>query len=146
MDALKRLGREGEMLPVEEELAEVRQQRDSVQAAQGGRDGASFAGGSVLVEVPKASNADPRTNEKIRNLVYGLAGELAESGVGRISGHITSPETRNLIFTGEDAERVFEFLSPSLSSDPFFSGARVVVRQGEQSRELVLPMKGTAMN
>ena len=146
IDALKRLGREDELAPVEKELAEVRQQRDSVQAAQGGGDGAAFAGGSVLVEVPKGGNGDPRTNEEIRNLVYGLAGALAEAGVGRISGHITSPETRTLIFTGEDAERVFEFLSPLLAADAFFSGVRVVVRQGEQSRELVLPMKGTAVN
>jgi len=146
MDALKRLGRESEMSPVEKELADVTQQRDSIQAAQGGGDIAAFAGGSVLMEVPKAGNGDPRTNEEIRNLVYGLAGALAESGVGRISGHITSPETRTLIFTGEDAERVFEFLSPLLSSDPFFSGARVVVRQGDASREIVLPMKGTAVN
>jgi len=146
IDALKRLGRESEMLPVEKELADVTQQRDSVQAAQGGGDNASFAGGSVLVEVSKAGNGDPRTNEEIRNLVYGLAGALAESGVGRISGHITSPETRTLIFTGEDAERVFEFLSPLLAADAFFSGARVVVRQGDASREIVLPMKGTAVN
>jgi len=114
IDALKRLGREDELAPVEKELAEVRQQRDSVQAAQGGGDGAAFAGGSVLVEVPKGGNGDPRTNEEIRNLVYGLAGALAEAGVGRISGHITSPETRTLIFTGEDAERVLNFSAPCL--------------------------------
>jgi tetratricopeptide (TPR) repeat protein len=146
IEALRRLGREGEIAPVEEELARVRQDRESVQSADGGGDRAAFAGGTVLVEVPKQSNADSRTPEEIRNLVYELAGALDEEGVGRISGHITSPDTRTLIFTGEDAERVFEFLSPQLSSDPFFSGARIVVRQGEQSREMVLPMRGTAVN
>ena len=146
IDALKRLGREGELTPVEEELARVRQDRESVQSADGGGDRVAFAGGTVLVEVPNQSHADPRTNVEIRNLVYGLAGALAESGIGRISGHITSPDTRTLIFTGEDAGRVFEFLSPQISSDPFFSGARVVVRQGERSREMVLPTRGTAVN
>jgi tetratricopeptide (TPR) repeat protein len=146
IDALKRLGRDSEVAPVEKELERVRQLRDSVQAAQGGGERDAFAGGSVLVEVPKQNNAEPHAPEEIRNLVYGLAGALAEAGVGRISGHITSPETRTLIFTGQDAERVFEFLIPLLSSDSFFSGARVVVRQGDVSRELMLPMKVTAVN
>jgi tetratricopeptide (TPR) repeat protein len=146
IEALKRLGREGEIAPVEEELARVRQDRESVQSADGGGHRAAFAGGTVLVEVPNQSNADPRTPEEIRNLVYELAGALDEEGVGRISGHITSPDTRTLIFTGEDAERVFKFLSSRVSSDPFFSGARIVVRQGEQSREVVLPTRSTALN
>jgi len=146
IEALKRLGREDAVAPVEQELARVRQDRESVQSADGGGDRAAFAGGTVLVEVPNQSEADPRTSVEIRNLVYGLAGALAEAGVGRISGHITSPETRTLIFTGEDAEKVFEFLSPQISSDPFFSGARVVVRQGEQSREMVLPNRNTSVN
>jgi tetratricopeptide (TPR) repeat protein len=146
IDALKRLGRDGEVAPVEKELETVRQERDSIQGSEAGGDRAAFTAGSVLVELPVQAHADTRTREEIRDLVYSLAGALAESGVGRISGHITSPETRTLIFTGEDAEGVFDFLSPLLSSDPFFSGARVVVRQGERSRELVLPMRGTAVN
>ena len=146
IDALKRLGRDSEVAPVEKELERVRQQRDSVQAAQGGGERNAFAGGSVLVEVPNQNDADPHAREEIRNLVYSLAGALAEAGVGRISGHITSPETRTLIFTGVDAERVFEFLKPRLSSEPLFSGARVVVRQGDVSREMMLAMKDTAVN
>jgi tetratricopeptide (TPR) repeat protein len=146
IDALKRLGRDGEVPTVEEELQHVRQQRESIQASQGGGERAEFTGGSVLVEVPAKADAETRTREEIRDLVYSLAGALAESGLGRISGHITSPETRTLIFTGEDADRVFAFLDPVLSSDLFFSGARVVVRQGDVSREMVLPMRGTAVN
>jgi tetratricopeptide (TPR) repeat protein len=146
IDALKRLGRDGEVPPVTEELERLRQDRDSVQAAQAGGDGAEFKGGSILVEVPNAGNADPRTREEIRDLVYSLAGSVAESGLGRIGGHITSPETRTLIFTGEDAERLFDFLSTRLSTDPFFSGAHIVVRQGERSRETVLPTRNTSVN
>jgi len=146
IDALDRLGRDSEAAPVSEELEKVRRQRDSIQAAQGGENRADFTGGSVLIEIPNQSNADPRTREEIRNLVYSLAGALAESDLGRISGHITSPETRTLIFTGEDAEQLFQFLSPHLSSDPLFSGARIVIRQSDQSRDLVLPTRSTAVN
>ena len=100
----------------------------------------------MLVELPAQAHADTRTREEIRDLVYSLAGALAESGLGRISGHITSLDTRTLIFTGEHAERLFDFLSPLLSSDPFFSGAHIVIRQADHSRELVLPTRSTAVN
>lgn len=146
IDALKRLDRASEVPPVEEELAQVRRQRDSIQSSQTGADRAEFSGGSVLIEIPNTNDADPRTREQIRDLVYSLAGALAEADIGRISGHITSPETRTLIFTGGDAERLFGFLSPHLSVDPFFSGAHIVIRQADHSRELLLPTRTTAVN
>lgn len=146
IDALKRLRRDGEVTTVEEEFHQVRQERDSIQRAEAGDDRAAFTGGSVLVELPAQAHADTRTREEIRDLVYSLAGALAESGLGRISGHITSLDTRTLIFTGEHAERLFDFLSPLLSSDPFFSGAHIVIRQADHSRELVLPTRSTAVN
>ncbi|WP_109485027.1 tetratricopeptide repeat protein [Occallatibacter savannae] len=146
IDALKRLHRDTELPPVEEELAQVLRQRDSIQSAQTGADRPEFSGGSVLIEIPNTNQADLRTREEVRDLVYTLAGALAEGGIGRISGHITSPETRTLIFTGDDAERLFDFLNPRLSSDPFFSGARIVIRQADQSRELFLPTRTTAVN
>lgn len=144
--ALKRLGRNDEVPPVEEELRSVRQERDSIQGSEAGADRASFSGGSVLVEVANTPSGDPRTREEIRELVYTLARAVAEADLGRISGHITSPDTRTLIFTGEDAEKLFQFLSPRLSSDPLFSGAHIVIRQGDQSRELVLPTRTSAVN
>ena len=146
IDCLKRLGRKAEAPEVEQELEALRVEMKSIQAPQTADEFTAFAGGSVFIEVPIGSHADLGIREQVRKLVYAMHAEVLSEGVGRLSGHITIPENRTLIFTGADAEKLFEVLEPLLASNALCGGARITVRHGDTRRELLLPQHPTAVN
>lgn len=147
IDSLKRLGRESETPAVEQELDALRQDRNLIQAtAQTAEEFTAFSAGSVFIEVPIGSHADPVIREEIRRLVYALQGEAMSKGVGRLSGHITIPENRTLIFIGPDAEELFKVIEPLLAACSLFGGAHLTIRQGDTRREVIFPQHPTAVN
>lgn len=146
IEALRRLDRDGEVHPVEEELSELRRDRDSIDPMNADREFADFAGGSVLVEISVGSHVAPQIRDEIRNTVYTLSSELMEAGLGRLSGHITLPESRTLIFMGPDAEKLFALVEPRLSADQNFNGAHVIIRQGEQMRDVDFRPRSSSVN
>jgi len=56
------------------------------------------------------------------------------------------PENTTLFFYGPDAERLFKALEPSLKNEPTCSGARVLIRQGNAHREVVVPHQAKGVN
>jgi tetratricopeptide (TPR) repeat protein len=148
IDALKRLGRNSEIPAVEHELDALQNERKSIQAAaQTADEFTAFTGGSVFVEVPIGStHADAETREEIRRLVYALHAEVMNKQVGKLGGHITTPENRTFIFTGADAERLFEVIEPQLASSVLCAGSQIIIRQGDSRREVHLPQHPTAVN
>lgn len=110
------------------------------------REFADFAGGSVLVEISVGSHVAPQIRDEIRNTVYTLSSELMEAGLGRLSEHITLPESRTLIFMGPDAEKLFALVEPRLSADQNFNGAHVIIRQGEQMRDVDFRPRSSSEN
>jgi tetratricopeptide (TPR) repeat protein len=148
IDALKRLGRQTEMPGVEQELEALRRDVKAMQPlSPAKKDFASFTGGSVLIELPIGSyHADARAREELRQLIYELQDEVKSRGAGRLTGHITLPENRTLIFTGAEAETLFKVIEPMVAGNKLCSGARVTIRQDENRTEFQLQTRSESVN
>ena len=148
IDALKRLGRDEEVPLVEQELEALRREMKSVAAvAQQAGEYSGSAEGVVFVEVPIGTmHANTDTRERIRKVVHELHAKAKSRQVGRLTGHITTPENRTLIFNGHDAEALIQVLEPSLAAEELFQGAKVTIRQDDRRREVMLPQRPSAVN
>ena len=148
IEALKRLGRETEVQDVQQELEVLRQDVKTIQSRSPVKDDfAIFTGGSVFIELPIGSqHANNQLREQIRQFVYLLESEVRSRGAGRLSGHITFPESRTLIFSATEAEVLFETIKPLISASDLCSGARITIRQNDQRRELQLPTRSGSVN
>ena len=91
-------------------------------------------------------HADTETRERIRKIVHELHAKAKSSQVGHLAGHITTPENRTLIFNGRNAEALFQVLEPSLASEELFQGAKITIRQDDRPREVMLPLRPSAVN
>jgi tetratricopeptide (TPR) repeat protein len=148
IDALKRLGRISEVHNVEKTLESLQGEMKAIlPLAQSTDEFARVAGGSIFVEIAIGSNqADPVVRDELRRFVYEVHEEALSRGIGRLSGHITLPESRTLIFSGPDAEELFKGIEPMLVESRLFAGAHVTIRQNDQRREFVMPRSATAVN
>jgi len=148
IDALKRLGRESEVPDLEQELKVLGQDVKTIQSPYPVKDDfASFTGGTVFLELPIGSqHANNQLREQIRQFVYLLDSEVKNSGAGRLSGHITFPESRTLIFSGTEADALFKVIEPIITHSDLCSGARITIRQNDQRREFQLPTRSASLN
>jgi len=145
---LKKLGRTDDIIEAEAKLAAIhRTLQDTPESGSNFDAAKGFDQGMVLVELAiggkqrKLSGSD-RLVSAIRKLVEAIQSQ----GVGELSGDITIPESTTLIFSGRDADKLFDVLGPLLRSEPVCAGARIVVRQGDAHREIAIPHSPTGLN
>jgi len=96
--------------------------------------------GAVLVELNFGGQpGSPYTVGESAKLARHLSDAIKTQNLGSYGGRFAIAESTTLIFYGADAEAIFQVLEPSLTGEPMCAGARVTIRQGEGSREVVLP-------
>ena len=139
--ALKRLGRQEDVVLAEGRLAQVNTQRNEIPNVD--RDLSmhiSEAKGSVLVEIAYGSRPGTRYGSKeTARLAVELAEAAKRNNAGFCGGSVTIPESTTLMFYGEDAEALFRAMQPILSNEAICEGASVTIRQGKEVKELVVP-------
>jgi hypothetical protein len=139
--ALKRLGRLEEAAIAEEKLESVCAAMKAVPQAD--RDLSTLGTpteGAVLVELNfgRQPGSPYPVGESVK-LSRQLSDAIETQNLGSYGGHVVIPESTTLIFYGADAEAMYRVLEPRPTSEPMCAGARVTIRQGEGSREVVLP-------
>jgi tetratricopeptide (TPR) repeat protein len=139
--ALKRLNREVEAIIAQETLASVRATIQAIPQVDGELSAAKAQmQGAVLVELAfgnRPFHPDDRKNTIL--LAEKLSKEVQARDIGYYSGWVAIPETTTLVFYGPDAEVLFKVIEPFLKREPICDGARVVIRQGDMNREVVVP-------
>ena len=96
--------------------------------------------GAVLIELNFGSHPDGRFERReAMDIGHRLASVAKDEEAGNYSSRVTTPESTTLIFYGEDAEKLYRTLEPSLLGEKICSGARVMIRQGGKMREVILP-------
>jgi tetratricopeptide (TPR) repeat protein len=146
--ALRRLSRDREADLSLETLAVVRASMQSVAHADyGAGEAKPPSAGAVLVELTNGNR--PNLLEERKNtsfLCERLSRQVHTERAGYYSGWVAVPENTTLIFYGPDAERLLQALEPALASDPICVGARVVVRQRDMHREMIVSQHAIAVN
>ncbi len=139
--ALRKLGREGEAGIAEQKLASVRAAVESFAQAEAGQSaGKTQLPGAVLIELPYGNRSgNPDTREYTTSLADCLAQVVREQQAGYYSNWISVAESTTLVFYAPDAELLFKVLEPLLASEPICAGSRVVIRQGNAHREVIVP-------
>ncbi|MGA7928384.1 MAG: tetratricopeptide repeat protein [Candidatus Sulfotelmatobacter sp.] len=143
--ALQRLGRVDELKDAEARLASVHSAMKAV--PQVNRDLSALDGPvqcAVFVEL-NISIRERSLDGKREDVQLGrrLTEVLEAKNVGWHAGHLTIPESTTLIFYGSDAERLFQALEPTLTSEPMCAGARITIRQRDGQREVIVPSRLT---
>jgi hypothetical protein len=139
--ALGRLGRAREAAVTEEKLRSVRAAMEAVPKSEHEIDAVSSEGGALLVELSVGASADSPARQEIMQLGHSFGTLLRDAGAGVYSSKVTIPESTTLIFYGENAEKMYAVLEPSVRSEKVCAGARVTIRQGGAVRELVVPSR-----
>jgi hypothetical protein len=99
---------------------------------------------AVFIEVNVGSRGRrPDAEREDVQLERRLTEVLEAKNVGWCAGRLTIPESTTLIFYGPDAERLFQALEPTLTSEPMCAGARITIRQGDGQREVIVPSRLT---
>jgi tetratricopeptide (TPR) repeat protein len=146
--ALKRLGREDEAAFAQETLASVLATIEAIPQAD--RDLSEVNAqmeGAVLVELTYSNRpVRPEERKNMSLLAERLSEEVQAQDAGYYSGWVAIPENTTLIFYGPDAETLFKVLEPSLASEPICAGARVVIRQSDMNREVVVKRQSKTLN
>ena len=141
--ALRRLGREEDVLAAEQRLTQVEAQREAIPNVD--LDLSSHvaqAKGSVLVELAYGSRPRNRYGAKdTAKLAAELAGAAKTVNAGFCAGTVTIPESTTLMFYGEDAKSLYGAMEPILANERICEGATVTIRQGKEAREVVLPAR-----
>jgi tetratricopeptide (TPR) repeat protein len=146
--ALERLGRSCEAAIAKEKLASVRAAMQSARKMDGdfGEVKAPM-NGAVLVELPFGIRPMRSEGRRSSNfLAYTLSEEVRSQDVGYYGGWVAIPESTTLFFYGQDAERLFKAIEPSLKEEPVCAGARVLIRQGLAQREVVMARQAATVN
>jgi tetratricopeptide (TPR) repeat protein len=139
--ALGRLGRAREAEEAEEKLRSVRAAMESVPKSEHEIDAVSSGGGVVLVELSVGANADSPAKREIMELGHRFGTLVREAGAGVYSSKVTIPESTTLIFYGDDAEKMYGALGPTLQGEKLCAGARVTIRQSGAVREVIVPSR-----
>lgn len=141
LTSLKRLDRLEEAAAAEVRLASVRAAKKDVPHANVDLSALPCeAEGGVLIELGFGSRLGGRYSFHDTELVGQQLSEIVErEGVGSYSGRVTIPESVTLIFVGPDAEALFRAIEQFLLDHSICDGAVVMIRQGSQLREMVLP-------
>ena len=139
--ALKRLGREPEAAEAEEQLRSVKAAMESVPKSEHEIDAASAGGGAVLVELSIGASADSPAKREIMELGHRFGTLVRAAGAGVYSSKVTIPESTTLIFYGDDAEKIYGAIAPSLREEKMCAGARVTIRQSGAVREVIVPSR-----
>jgi hypothetical protein len=138
--ALNRLNREVESMIAQETLASVRATIQAIPQVDSDLSAAKAqTGGAVLVELAfgnRPFHPDDRKNTIL--LAEKLSKQVQARDAGYYSGWVAIPETTTLVFYGPDAEVLFKVIEPILKKEPICSGARVVIRQSDMNREVVV--------
>jgi tetratricopeptide (TPR) repeat protein len=131
--ALERLGMLEESRDAHRRLESVRATMASVAAVDREfEDPKPPAEGAVLVELSFGRRDVTRLQRRLHDL-------LEENGCGFYGGRVAIPEATTLMFYGQNAEAMFSTIYPLLEHDPLCVGSKITVRQGERSREVLLP-------
>jgi tetratricopeptide (TPR) repeat protein len=143
--ALQRLGRTDELRDAEARLAEVHTAMKAVPTVS--RDLSALDAPlqcAVFVEVNVGSQGRrPDGEREDVRLERRLTEVLETKDVGWCAGRLTIPESSTLIFYGPDAERLFQLLEPTITSEPICAGARITIRQRDGQREVIVPSRLT---
>jgi tetratricopeptide (TPR) repeat protein len=145
--ALERLGRAGEAALARQRIAGLRGLEAPVaptlptdvkaKAESEGDEEDSQA--AVIVTLDGVGLADEIYAEfDLATLERRLEKRLQETGGGELDGHEFGPEATSLFLYGPDARALFDAIAPVLSDYPLCCGARIELRQGEETMEFVL--------
>lgn len=143
--ALQRLGRTDELRDAEARLSSVHTAMKAVPMVS--RDLSALDAPlqcAVFIEVNVGSwGRRPGAEREDVQLERRLTEVLEAKNVGWCAGRFTIPESTTLIFYGPDAERLFQALEPTLTSEPNCAGARITIRQRDGQREVIVPSRLT---
>jgi tetratricopeptide (TPR) repeat protein len=148
--ALKKMGRTEEALTVQAALDSARSTMLAIPKADIDPELSTSRAqmeGAVLVELAIGNKPVRSDGRKYLNALTGrLSKEVKTQDVGHYSGRVAIPESTTLFFYGPDAEILFKVLDPSLKSNEMCLGARVIVRQGNTYREMIMPRRSESLN
>jgi tetratricopeptide (TPR) repeat protein len=146
--ALRRMNREDEAAIAQETLASVLATIEAIpEVDRDLSEAKAKVEGAVLVELTFDNRpARPYERKNTTLLAEKLSKIVQAQDVGYYSGWVAIPESTTLIFYGPDAEVLFKVLEPSLKSELIWAGARVVIRQGEINREVVVRRRSKTLN
>ncbi len=137
------------------EAAEMRQTLNSVRTSLASVPGGEFDGAkgkapadsaAVVVELKHGRSSNLDTRRKISALSRSLTNEVKRAAAGRFAVSVSGPENTTLIFNGKDSEFLYRVLEPCLTGDQLSAGAKIVIRQGSQHRELYVPVQRQSVN
>lgn len=142
--ALRRLGLTQEASALEQELAKLQgdlppvHKHEVMPIAEAPKQAGSAAG-EVRIELDGIHLPESVYRDcDIATLENRLEAALDMDGLGELDGHETGPENTTLFLYGADGEGLFRGIEPVLRDYPLCQGARVIIRQGGQERELIL--------
>jgi tetratricopeptide (TPR) repeat protein len=146
--ALTRLGKSKEAAEMQQTLESVRASLASVPEGEfeetKGKAPADSA--AVVIELKHGRSSSPDTRRKISALSRSLSDEVRKAAAGRFGVSVSGPENTTLIFNGKDSEFLYRVLEPCLTADRLSAGAKIVIRQGSQHRELHVPVQRQSVN
>jgi len=138
--ALERLGRADEAAVAWSQLESAKAARQVGPQAGPDLGNLNAPMGAVSVELNSGSYAGDETGARdARQLGQQLMGLVRDANAGSYGGHVVLPESTVLMFYGEDAERLFELMQPTLANHSLCAGARVTIRQETSHREVMVP-------
>jgi len=139
--ALKRLGRQADLMIAETRLADVNAQRSKIPGVDVDLSShVSQAKGAVLVEIPHGSRPGGRYSAKDAAKLAVELGDAAKlRNAGFCAGSVTILESTTLMFYGEDAEALYRAMELILVNEPICANAIVTIRQGKEMREVAVP-------
>lgn len=141
IDSLRRLRRIEEAAAAEERLATVK--REQAEAPGNSLEVGEMteqAPGAVMVELSFGTRPGQRYTVSDAEIVAEQIGTiLAMRNAGRYGGRVTIPESTTLWFCGDDGEAIFAAMEQYLADHAVCAGAVITIRQGQRTRELVIP-------
>jgi hypothetical protein len=146
---LTRLGKTKEIPALQQSLTSVRKSIASIPQGEfdenKGKDPAEAA--AVLIELRVGLRSGRTgTHGRVAAFARSLWDEASRHNAGRYTGSVASTETTTLTFTGKDSEHLYQVLEPHLAIEEMCAGAKIVIRQGLNHREVHIPVRPEMVN
>jgi tetratricopeptide (TPR) repeat protein len=146
---LTRLGKTKEIPALQQSLTSVRKSIASIPQGEfdenKGKDPAEAA--AVLIELRVGLRSGRTgTHGRVAAFARSLWDEASRHNAGRYTGSVASTETTTLTFTGKDSDHLYQVLEPHLAIEEMCAGAKIVIRQGLNHREVHIPVRPEMVN
>jgi tetratricopeptide (TPR) repeat protein len=139
--ALTRLNRTDEALAAKERIQLLRKSvADTPGISHDATAPVQLSEGALLIELDRGMRSEP-TSDEILDMSLRLAEILKEQTLGAWEGYTRIPESSTLFCYGSNAQAMFDAIEPTLRRDTRFEGALIILRQGAERREVIIPRR-----